>query len=119
MWGGIPTPYGPCSYCYNPYHHVRDCSTARQFSNYSYEHMNTLFSRPGNDIYSDSYNPTWSNQSNLLWQAQAPENYAPQFHELHHQSYPYSMINLIPLNIMQLHSSSIKPHHLLCQMLNF
>jgi hypothetical protein len=23
-----------------------------------------------------------------LWQAQDPENYAPQFHELYHQTYP-------------------------------
>jgi hypothetical protein len=23
----------------------------------------------------------------ISWQAQAPENYAPQFHELHHQAY--------------------------------
>jgi hypothetical protein len=27
-------------------------------------------------------------QSNFSWQAQAPETHAPQFHELHHQSYP-------------------------------
>jgi len=88
MWGGIPTPHGPCSYCCSPYHHVRDCPTAGQFSNYSYEHINTLFSRMRNDPYSDSYNPAWSNQSNISWQAQALENYAPQFHELYHQAYP-------------------------------
>jgi hypothetical protein len=39
MWGDIPTPHGPCSYCFNPYHHVRDCPEMRQFSNYHYEHM--------------------------------------------------------------------------------
>jgi len=38
--------------------------------------------------YSDSYDPGWSNQSNISWQAQAPENYAPQFHELYHQVEP-------------------------------
>jgi hypothetical protein len=88
MWGGILTPHGPCSYCYSPYDHVRDCSTGVNFSNYSYKHMNTPFSRPRNDSYFDSYNPAWSNQFNISWQAQAPTNYAPQFHELHHQSYP-------------------------------
>jgi hypothetical protein len=88
MWGGIPTPHGPYSYCYSSYHHVRDCLTARQFSNYSFEHMNTLFSRPRNDPYFDSYNPAWSNQSNISRQAHAPENYALQFHELYHQAYP-------------------------------
>ena len=50
--------------------------------------MNTPFSKPVNDPYSDFYNLIWSNPSNILWQAQAPGNYAPQFHELHHQSYP-------------------------------
>jgi hypothetical protein len=40
----------------------------RQFSNYHYEHMNTLFSRPGNDFYSDFYNLAWSQQSNFLRQ---------------------------------------------------
>jgi hypothetical protein len=50
--------------------------------------MNTLFSRPRNEPYSDSYNPTWSNQSNISWQAQALKNYASQFHELYHQAHP-------------------------------
>jgi hypothetical protein len=87
MWGNIPTPYEPCSYCNSPYHHVRNCPTVGQFSNYSFEHMNRPFSRPGNDFYSDSYNPAWSNQSNFSWQAQDHGMYAPQGHELHHQSY--------------------------------
>jgi hypothetical protein len=50
--------------------------------------MNTQFSRPRNDPYSNSYDPGWSNQSNISWQAQAPKNYAPQFHELYHQVEP-------------------------------
>jgi hypothetical protein len=87
MWGNIPTPHGPCSYCNNPYHHVKDCPTVGQFSNYSYEHMNKPFSRLGNEFYSKSYNPAWSNQSNFLWQAQDHGKYAPQGHELHYQSY--------------------------------
>lgn len=88
MWGGIPTPHEPCSYCYSPYHHVKDFPTAGQFSNYSYEHKNTQLSRPRNEPYSDSYDLAWSNQSNIPLQAQAPESYAPQFHELYHQTYP-------------------------------
>jgi hypothetical protein len=87
MWGNIPTPHGLCSYCNSPYHHVRDCLIARQFSNYSYEHMSRPVSRPGNEFYSDSYNPAWSNQSNFSWPAQDHGKYAPQGHELHHQSY--------------------------------
>jgi hypothetical protein len=87
MWGNIPTPHGPCSYCNSHYHHVRNCPTAGQFSNYYYEHMNRPFSRPRNEYYCDSYNPAWSNQSNFSWQAQDHGRYAPQGHELHHQSY--------------------------------
>jgi len=65
MWGDIPTPHGPCAYCFNPYHHVSNCPEMRQFSNYHHEHMNTQFSRLGNDFYSDSYNSVWSQQSNF------------------------------------------------------
>ena len=49
--------------------------------------MNRPFSRPGNDLYFDSHNPAWGNQSNLSWQAPDPRKYAPQCHKLHHQSY--------------------------------
>jgi hypothetical protein len=78
MWGGIPTPYGPCSYCYSLYHHVRDCPTAGQFFNYSYEHMNTLFSI------------TRHGEASLISHGKLKlliENYAPQFHKLYHQTY--------------------------------
>jgi hypothetical protein len=87
MWGDIPTPHGPCSYCFNPYHHVRDCPEMGQFSNYHYKHMNTPFSRPWNDFYSDSCNPAWSQQSNFLWEAQTPDNYAPTLQERLQQAY--------------------------------
>jgi hypothetical protein len=80
MWGNIPTPHGPCSYCHDPYHHVRDCPSTRQFSNHSYEYMNTSSSRLGDDGYFDSYNPTWSQQSNLLWHAQVHGNPSTQFY---------------------------------------
>jgi hypothetical protein len=50
--------------------------------------MNTQFSRPRNEPYCDSDDPAWSSQSDISWQAQAPKNYAPQFHELYHQAYP-------------------------------
>ena len=87
MWGNIPTPYGPCPFCYDPYHNVRNCPSLRQISNDIFGHMNTSFSRPGADNYFDTYNPTWSQQSNISWQAQDPGIHAPQFHGLQHQSY--------------------------------
>jgi len=55
------TPHEQCSYCFGPYHHVKDCPTAEQFSKYSYEHMNTQFTRSRNELYCDSYNLGWSN----------------------------------------------------------
>jgi hypothetical protein len=87
MWGGTPTPYGPCSFFYDPYHHVRNCPSIRQISNNIFGHKKTSLSRPGNDNYFDSYNPTWSQQSNISWKAQDPGIHAPQFHGLQHQSY--------------------------------
>jgi hypothetical protein len=114
MWGGTPTPHGRCSYCRNPYHHVRNCPSTRQFPNYSYGHMNTSFSRLGDDDYFDSYNPTWGQQSNISWQAQDPGIHAPQFHELQHQSYQQFYDHAfmhVPLN--QPHNSNIRLNHLL------
>jgi hypothetical protein len=87
MWGGTPTPYGPCSFCYDPYHHVRNCPSIRQISNNIFGDKNTSLSRSGNNSYFDSYNPTWSQQSNTSWQARNPGIQAQQFHGLQHQSY--------------------------------
>ena len=87
MWGGTLTPYGPCSFCYVLYHNVRNCPSIRQISNNIFGHKNTSLSRLGNDRYYDSSNPTWSQQSNISWQAQDPGIHAPQFHGLQHQSY--------------------------------
>jgi hypothetical protein len=87
MWGGTPTPYGPCSFCYDPYHHVRNCPSIRQISDNIFGHKKTSLSRPGDDSYFDSYNPTWSQQSSTSWQAQNPGIQAQQFHGLQHQSY--------------------------------
>jgi hypothetical protein len=88
MWGGTPTPYGPCSFFHDLYHHVRNCPSIKKISNNIFGHKNTSLSRPGNDNYFDSYNLTWSQQSNLSWQAQFLGNLAPQFHD-HSYSYPY------------------------------
>jgi hypothetical protein len=109
------TPWTMFILLYSPYHHVGDCLTAGQFFNYSYEHMNTLFSRPRNEPYSDSYNPTWSNQSNISWQAQAPKNYVSQFHELYHQGYP----QFNDQSYSSQYQPTLRPHHLLNQILMF
>jgi hypothetical protein len=59
-----------------------------QFSNSSYEQMNTSFSNSGCDSNFNFYNPDWSNQSDFTWSAQTIGNYAPQFQELRHSDYP-------------------------------
>jgi hypothetical protein len=82
------TPHKSCSYCFNPYHCSSNCPSKGQFSNSSYEQMNTSFSNPGCDSNSNFYNPDWSNQSDFTWSAQTTRNYAPKFQELHHSDYP-------------------------------
>jgi hypothetical protein len=78
----------PCLYFSNPYHHIRNCPSFGQFSNFSNKQMNTSFSYLEFESNSNFYNLEWSNHSNLSWKAQARGNYAPQFHELHHLDYP-------------------------------
>ena len=117
MWGSIPTPHGPCSYCNSPYHYVRDCPTMGQFSNYPYEHMNRQFSRPGNDHYFDSYNP---HRATNLTSPSKLKIMESMLHEVMNCTINHicsSMINPIPLNTMQLHNSSTKRSHILGQIL--
>jgi hypothetical protein len=80
-------PHGPCSYSSNPYHSSSNCPSWGQFSNFSYEQMNSNFSSLGSDSNSNVYNSDWSNHPDFSWQAQAMGNHAPQYHELHHPEY--------------------------------
>jgi hypothetical protein len=75
--------------------YVRKCPSIRQISNDVFGHMNTSFSRPGDESYYGSYNPTWSQQSNLSWQAQFHGNPAPQFYD-HSYSYPHQHYQEVP-----------------------
>jgi hypothetical protein len=66
-----------------PTHHIKHVHTATilisdnncpswgQFSNYSYEQMNTNFFNLGCDLNSNFYNSDWSNQTDFSWPAQA------------------------------------------------
>ena len=78
-----------CSYCSNPYHHVRNCLSLGQFSDFSYKQFNTPFSSL--EFKSNSnfffFNLEWSNHFDFSWQAKATGNFAPQCHELHHLEY--------------------------------
>jgi hypothetical protein len=83
-------PHEPCSHCSNPHHSLGDCPHWGQFSNFSYEQMNTNFSNPRFELNSNFYNPDWSNHFDFSWQAHATGNYAPQSYGLHHSEYPQS-----------------------------
>jgi hypothetical protein len=48
-----------------------------QFSNFSYEHMNTNFSNLGFESNFSFYTLDRSNHFDFSWQAHATENYAP------------------------------------------
>jgi len=59
-------------------HQVNDCPTAANFSDVSTEQVNAAFSHPGNDPYSNTYNPGWKNYPNFSWKAQAASNSVPE-----------------------------------------
>jgi hypothetical protein len=49
--------------------------------------VNTDFSRPVNDLYSNTYNLGWRNHQNFSWRAQALGNLGPSL-GLHNQAHP-------------------------------
>ena len=63
----ICTQSEPCSFCSSTMHQVNNCPTAVNYTNISNEQVNAAFSRPGNDPYSNTYNPGWRNHPNFLW----------------------------------------------------
>jgi hypothetical protein len=83
----ISTPHEVCSFCSNPSHQAKDCPIIGQFSEVHPEQVNAAFSRPGNDPYSNSYNPGWRNHPNFSWRAPAPGNQGP-IGGLHNQAHP-------------------------------
>jgi len=74
------TQHTPCSFCSSPMHHTNDCPTAGKFSDDSTEQVNATFSHPGNDPYSNTYNPGWRNHPNFSWKPQASSNSVPGLH---------------------------------------
>jgi hypothetical protein len=97
-----------CTVCSSTMHHVNDCPTAGNYTDVSHKQVNAAFSRPGNDLYSNTYNPgegiiPISHGRIQLWKTQ------PQGSTI--------KLNLVgnPTNHCQhtgLHSSNTKlPHH--------
>jgi hypothetical protein len=55
----------PCSFYSSTMHHVNNCPTVGNYTDISNEQVNAAFSRPGNDSYSNTYNPRWRNHPNF------------------------------------------------------
>jgi hypothetical protein len=76
----ISTQPEPCSFCYSSMHQVNNCHTAVNYTDVSNEQVNTAFSQPGNDPYSNTYNPGWRNHPNFSWKNPTAGNSAPGQH---------------------------------------
>jgi hypothetical protein len=63
-----------CSFCSSTMHQVNNCPSAVNYTDISNEQVNAAFSRPGNDPYSNTYNPGWRNHPNFSWKGQNAEN---------------------------------------------
>jgi uncharacterized coiled-coil protein SlyX len=76
----VSTQPESCSFCSNIMHHVNDCPSAGNYTDVSHEQVNAAFSRPGNDPYSNTYNPVWRNHLNFSWKSPNAENSTPGPH---------------------------------------
>jgi hypothetical protein len=76
----ISTQPKPCSFCSSTMHQVNNCPTIVNYTDASNEQVNAAFSRPGNDPYSNTYNPGWRNHPNFSWKSPNTENSAPGPH---------------------------------------
>jgi hypothetical protein len=66
----------PCSFCSSTMHQVNNYPIARNYTDVSNEQVKAAFSRPGNDPYSNTYNPGWRNHPNFSWKSPNIENSA-------------------------------------------
>jgi hypothetical protein len=73
----ISTQPEPCSFCSSTMHKVNNYPTYVNYANASNEQVNATFSRPGNDPYSNTYNPGWRNHPNFSWKNPTSGNLAP------------------------------------------
>ena len=65
-------PYqGVCALCSSPAHFVTNCHAASQFPEFVQEQLNAAqgFSKPGNDPFSNTFNPGWRNHPNFSWKS--------------------------------------------------
>lgn len=105
----IHTQHTPCSFCSNPMHHTNDCPTAGKFYDDSTEQVNAVFSHPGNDPYSNTYNQGGEiipiSHGRLKLQVTQSQGCIIKL------NLTGSPTNLLPHTA--LHNSNLRPHHLL------
>jgi len=109
MWGGIPTPHRPCSYYYSPYHMLEIVLLLDNFLIILMSIGMTLTLIP----------ITWHGATSLISRGKLKllKIMLHNFMNCTIKHIPSSMINHIPHTI--LHSSSLRQHHLLYQILMF
>jgi hypothetical protein len=86
----ISTQPEPCSLCSSTMHQVNNCPTVGNYTDVSNEQVNAAFSRPGNDPYSNTYNPGWRNHPNFSWKSPNAENSTTgQYNQAQSSRQPY------------------------------
>ena len=77
-----PTPLvqEACAICTCPTYFVSDCPLASQYPEFVQEQVNALqgYPKPGNDPFSNTYNPGWKYHANFSWKPQT-SNPSPFF----------------------------------------
>ena len=76
----INTQLESCSFCSSTMHYVNDYPTAGNYTYVSHEQVNAAFSKPGNNLYSNTYNLGWRNHLNFSWKNPTSGNSAPRQH---------------------------------------
>ena len=84
-----------CIICSSPTHMLGDCPSAYQFpellQEQAHQAQTRMAPRPGNDPYSNTYNPGWRNHPNFSWKPQPGINSSvrPNYQETNFQSMPF------------------------------
>jgi hypothetical protein len=87
----LSTQPEPCSFCSSTMHQVNNCPIVVNYNDVSNEQVNAAFSHPGNDLYSNTYNPGWRNHPNFPWKSSNAENSAPGPHnQAQSNKHPYN-----------------------------
>ena len=115
--GQSPIPPNPiqevCALCASPNHFVSECPAAPQFPEFVHEQVQQVQQarRPGNDPYSNTYNPGWRNHPNFSWRPQpvvGPTAPRPQYQDPTYRHGPYHQFQNISQPSTTGHSSAFE-----------